>query len=266
MLTLEPGEGASLSGSSPEYPWGGLYGGQIVGQALLAAGTGVDPEFKVHSTRAYFIRRGRQAEPVLYDIDPIRDGRSFCTRRVVAHQGGHPILNLEASFQRSEVSEDIQMVGIDPSVEVPPLASITKDSESWSTSFDRSSVRFADERDGIARAAAWMRSTPLPADSPPRLHAVALAFISDDMPTEAVIRAHPVYDGLDDMWESPLYTASLDHTIWFHRDAPADQWQLHDFRCQNFVGGRGLAMGHIHTASGVHVATVAQEVLLRVPD
>ena len=99
-------------GSGPSYPWGGLYGGQIVAQGLLAGGYSVDESYRPHSVRAYFIRRGRHAEPVRYEVDRIRDGRSFCTRRVVARQGGEAILNLEASFQRAEPSEDIETVAM----------------------------------------------------------------------------------------------------------------------------------------------------------
>ncbi|MCB1012809.1 MAG: thioesterase family protein [Microthrixaceae bacterium] len=260
ILSLSEAAPGSLMGAGPEYPWGGLYGGQIVAQGLLAAGVGVDPEYLPHSVRAYFIRRGRQAEPVTYEVDPIRDGRSFCTRRVVAHQGGQPIGNLEASFQRTEPSEDIETIAIDTFVPQPDEGG----SESWSEAFDRVTVDSAVTAPGVGRATAWIRSTPLPEGSGPLLNAAALAFVSDDLPTDAVIRSHPVSRGRTDLWDPPLFSASLDHTIWFHRPADADRWQLHDFRCHSYVGGRGLALGHIHTLSGTHVATVAQEVLLRV--
>ncbi len=256
----------SLSGTGPEYPWGGLYGGQIVAQGLLAAGSGVQDGFLPHSVRAYFIRRGRQAEPVTYEVDPIRDGRSFCTRRVVAHQGGEPILNLETSFQRPEPSEDVETVAIEPRATPPGESATGVEAESWSSAFERRGEEVADHAPGVGRALAWMRSGPLEADSSPLVHAAALAFISDDLPTDAVIRSHPVSEGRTDIWDPPLFSASLDHTIWFHRHEATDRWQLHDFRCQSFVGGRGLALGHVHTAAGTHVATVAQEVLLRVQD
>src|SRR5213079_217350 len=108
MMNLEPHGPDTFVGIGPKYPWGGLYGGQIVAQALRAAASTVDPEGDVtpHSLRAYFIRRGDHTEPVRYEVDRIRNGRSFSTRRVVARQAIGAILNLEASFQKAEPSED----------------------------------------------------------------------------------------------------------------------------------------------------------------
>lgn len=247
-------------GSGPSYPWGGLYGGQIVAQGLLAGGRSVDPDYLPHSVRAYFIRRGEQAQPVRYEVDRIRDGRSFCTRRVVARQGGEAILNLEASFQRHEPSADVETVAIDRSLPTPEHL----ERSSWSPAFDRASVPGAVARLGAGRAAAWMRAGGL-TDRSELVQAAALAFLSDDLPTDAVVRSHPVCGTADEPWEQDVFSASLDHTIWFHRPGEADRWHLHDFSCHSFVGGRGLALGHLHAADGTHVATVAQEVLLRVP-
>lgn len=246
-------------GSGPTYPWGGLYGGQIVAQGLLAGGYSVAEEFRPHSARAYFIRRGTHGEPVRYEVERIRDGRSFCTRRVVARQGGEAILNLEASFQRPEQTEDIETVALDQ--EIPAAEELER--SSWSSAFGRAPVPDAPPRLGGGRAAAWMAGTPLQ-DRSELLHAAAFAFLSDDLPTDAVVRSHPVSDATDDPWDTSVFSASLDHTIWFHRRGVADEWHLHDFSCHSFVGGRGLALGHLHGADGTHIATVAQEVLLRV--
>jgi acyl-CoA thioesterase-2 len=102
-----------------------------------------------------------------------------------------------------------------------------------------------------------------PADPEAQLmHRCWLAFLSDDLPTDAVIRAHPISAEGDER-EGDLFCASLDHTIWFHQPLRADRWHLHDFACHHYVGGRGLAIGHIFGDDGVHVATVAQEVLVR---
>ena len=95
------------------------------------------------------------------------------------------------------------------------------------------------------------------------MHAGGLAYLSDDLPTDAVVRAHPVRRDPPEVLHKVLFTASLDHTIWFHRPFRADEWQLHDFTCHTFVGGRGLAVGHVFDLRGAHVATIAQEVLLR---
>lgn len=258
ILAISRHEDNLWVGSGPGYPWGGLYGGQIVAQGLLAGGHSVAEDYRIHSVRAYFIRRGTHTEPVRYEVERTRDGRSFCTRRVVARQDGEAILNMEASFQRSEDSEDIETVVIDP--QVPPPDDL--DDGSWSPAFRRSSIIDAPRREETGRAAAWMASTDLLEESE-LLHAAAFAFMSDDLPTEAVIRTHPVSAAMSDPWNSSMRSASLDHTIWFHRPAAAHAWHLHDFSCHSFVGGRGLALGHLHTAEGTHIATVAQEVLVR---
>ncbi len=118
------------------------------------------------------------------------------------------------------------------------------------------------DRDGAGRATAWLKVTET-LDDDPLLQASALTYLTDDLPTDAVVRAHPIGREPEEVIMRNLYTASLDHTIWFHRPIRADEWHLHDFTCHTFVGGRGLSIGHLFTASGVHAATIAQEVLLR---
>ena len=263
ILSLRAGDHGTWIGRGPRYPWGGLYGGQIVAQALAAAAVGVDPGFEVHSVRAYFIRRGDHEQPVLYEVDPIRDGRSFCTRRVVAHQLPGAILNLEASFQRPEPSVDVVTIPAPLGVPSPDVV----EQSSWSPVFERAmlppeAVEAMPPRDGAGRAAGWFRAVGSP--GPGQVdHAAALAYISDDLPTDSVVRAHPISRDWPEDAESSVFTASLDHTIWFHRAFRADEWHLHDVTCHTFVGGRGLAIGHVHSTGGVHVATFAQEVLLR---
>jgi acyl-CoA thioesterase-2 len=249
-------------GSGPRYPWGGLYGGQIVAQALLAATATVDPTYGTHSLRAFFIRRGDHAEPVRYEVDRIRNGRSFCTRRVVARQATGAILNLEASFQVAEETDDIETVALPAGLPGPDEL----EPSSWSPVFERRFVPSSRvgpvDRAGAGRAAAWLRTVEdLGADQ--LVQQGALAFLSDDLPTDAVVRAHPLGREPEEVLHQVLFSASLDHTIWFHRPMRADRWHLHDFSCQTFVGGRGLAIGHIFADTGVHVATVAQEVLVR---
>ncbi|MCU0267959.1 MAG: thioesterase family protein [Acidimicrobiales bacterium] len=262
ILTLTDHGPDTFVGSGPRYPWGGLYGGQIVAQALLASATTVDPGLDVHSVRAYFIRRGDHDQPVRYEVDRIRDGRSFCTRRVVARQAVGAILNLEASFQAHEDGPDLENVA--PPVGLPRPDEV--ESGSWSPVFERRFVP-ADllgdtDRSGAGRAAAWLKVLEEVGDDRLR-NAVALAYLSDDLPTDAVVRAHPLGREPHEVLEKVMFSASLDHTIWFHRPMRADAWHLHDFTCQTFVGGRGLATGHVFTEEGTHVATIAQEVLLR---
>lgn len=271
ILTLAPHGPDTFVGTGPRYPWGGLYGGQIVAQALRAAAATVDEGLQVHSLRAYFIRRGDQDEPVRYEVDRIRNGRSFATRRVVARQAIGAILNLEASFQAAEESVDLDVVPMDLNLPGPDAVTST----SWTPAFDRAFVTDRPTADtpleSLGRAAAWLRvaqpigtsNTDPPAPADQLEHFAALAYLSDDLPTDAVVRAHPIGTEPDDVLYNSLFSASLDHTIWFHRPMRADRWHLHDFRCHSFVGGRGLAIGHVFTVDGVHVATVAQEVLLR---
>ena len=249
-------------GSGPQYPWGGLYGGQIVAQALRAATLSVEPAFAPHSIRAYFIRRGDHTEPVRYEVDRIRNGRSFVTRRVVARQAVGAILNAECSFQRPEESPVVQTVTM-PDVPAPDEFPDV----SFSAHFERRQLpagAVAGPRDGAGRHAAWFRATADLADAPPVLHDCWLAYISDDMPTDAVFNALCPSRPNESGWEGVM-SVSLDHTVWFHRPLRADRWHLYDMTC-HFVGGsRGLAFGHVFTADGEHVASLAQEVLVRVP-
>lgn len=222
----------------------------------------VDGDHEPHSIRAYFIRRGDHAEPVRYEVDRIRNGRSFVTRRVVARQAIGAILNAESSFQRPERAAHVQTVRMP---DVPAAASLDRDT--WISSFDRATVPAGAvggaPRDGAGRIVCWMRvAEPLGDASEPAsqlIHRCWLAYLSDDMPTESVMRAHPGGERDHDS----LFTASLDHTIWFHHRLRADDWHLYDFSCHHLGGGRGTSIGHVFSADGTHLATVAQEVLLR---
>lgn len=254
LFDLEAHGADTFVGTGPQYPWGGLYGGQIVAQALRAAANTVETELEVHSLRAYFIRRGDHTEPIRFEVDRIRNGRSFSTRRVVARQALGAILNLEASFQRPEPSKDLGAMVLDMSLPKPDEVP----SNSWTQSFERRfvpSLFVGNSMNGIGRTLAWMKvNAPLGNDQ--LLQRCWLAYLSDDLPTDCV---HAAAGFPDEGW----YAASLDHSIWFHRQVRADDWHLHDFSCHNFSGGRGVAIGHLFSIAGVHVATVAQEVLMR---
>jgi acyl-CoA thioesterase-2 len=262
LFDLAPHGPDTYVGQGLSYPWGGLYGGHIVAQALRAAANTVEPSLLPHSLRAYFIRRGDNQEPVRYEVDRIRNGRSFATRRVVARQSIGAILNLEASFQCEEESVDIQTVPFPDAL--PPLESI--ETTSWSELFDRRVVAhrtLAPRGVGAGRVSTWMKVKSDLGDDQ-LVQRCALAYLSDDLPTEAVIHAWPEAQAYTDGGTFP-FNASLDHTIWFHRTVRADRWHLHDLSCQGFVNGRGLAFGHVFSEDGVHVATVAQEALVRLP-
>ena len=264
MFELTPHGPDTFIGTGPRYPWGGLYGGQIVAQALRAASLTTDPDFRPHSIRAYFIRPGDHTEPIRYEVDRIRNGRSFLTRRVVARQAIGAILNAECSFQRPAESADVQTVTM-PAVPGPEVLEQT----SFTRRFDRCSIPAADlarnERTGAGRTAAWIKvNEPIEnrddAADEELKHRCWLAYTSDDLATDSVRAAAIAATGIEkERW----FGVSLDHTIWFHRPMRSDVWHLHDVTCQHFTASRGLALGHVFTAEGEHVATFAQEVLLR---
>jgi acyl-CoA thioesterase-2 len=264
MFELSPHGTDVHVGAGPQYPWGGLYGGQIVAQALRAATLSVDSGLEPHSIRAYFIRRGDHKEPVRYEVDRIRNGRSFATRRVVARQAVGAILNAESSFQRPEAVTDVQALVMP---EVPRPDELVENS--WSTTFERVVVPVdqvsGPMREGGGRTVAWMKVSGAlgdPSDAESQLlHRCWLAYLSDDLPTDAVLAVLPF--GADEGAREAAFCASLDHTIWFHGQLSADRWHLYDFTCVHFVGNRGLAIGHVFADDGAHVATVAQEVLVR---
>lgn len=266
LFDLEPHGPDTYVGAGRQYPWGGLYGGHIVAQALRAAASSVDGTMEPHSMRSYFIRRGDPSEPVRYEVDRIRDGKSFCTRRVVARQTVGAILNLEASFQASEESPDVQTIRFPTGVPSPDSV----ENSSWSEVFDRRAIEPSlmpdDGREGAGRSMGWFRITEALGDPQDPVHQLvhrcAFTYLSDDLPSESVDRAHPVRANDPDP-HGNYYGASLDHTVWFHRTMRADEWHLHDFTCHSLSNSRGLSIGHVFSVDGTHVATVAQEFLFR---
>jgi len=253
MMTLEPHGPDTYIASGPQYPWGGLYGGQIIAQALRAATLTVDPAFQLHSLHAYFIRLGDAAEPIRLEVDRIRNGRTFLTRRVVARQAVGAILNMSTSFQVPEPAAEVQSEQM-PDVAMPDGLR----SDSWSPLIER---RFLPADIAPGRVGAWMRLAEEIGDDPV-LNACALAYLSDDLPSDAVVARHPDRQPRD----APVrhfWNASLDHAIWFHRPLRAGEWHLHDVTCRALFGGRGLAIGAVFDRNGSHVATLSQEVLIR---
>jgi acyl-CoA thioesterase-2 len=255
MMNLESHGPDTFVGIGPKYPWGGLYGGQIVAQALRAALLTVEPQFRVHSLHAYFIRRGDHEQPIRFEVDRIRNGRSFVTRSVIARQATGAILNMSASFQVDEPAPDMQIAE-------PPIVPSADDLEGqqWMGMFER---RFVRGDVGKGRAVGWLRMADEVGDDL-ALHACALAYMSDDLPTDAVVALlHPERQPGEWDVEYPFWSASLDHAIWFHRPVRADEWQLQDFTCHGLISSRGLSVGHVFDVNGVHLATISQEVLLR---
>lgn len=257
MMALEPHGMDTYVGTGPSYPWGGLYGGQIVAQALWACGDTVEERFLPHSLHAYFIRSGDTNEPTRFEVDRLRNGRSFATRQVVARQSGGAILTMIASFHAAEDEVSVQAKPM-PDAPLPDQLEL----DSWSDMFDRTVV--APEPSGTRRRA-WLRIVGDLGEDP-LLHACGLAYVSDDLPTESLIALHPAWNPdreseSDSDWG--FMNASLDHSIWFHRPARADDWHLEDFTPGGLDGARGLTTGELFAHDGTHIATVAQEVLLR---
>jgi acyl-CoA thioesterase-2 len=255
LMELDERRADSFVGVGPDYPWERVYGGQVVAQALRAAAFTVPDGFRPHSLHAFFIRGGDADEPIRYDVDRLRDGRSFATRQVVALQSGGAILNLSASFQVDEPdAADVPVVVPDPPV---PMPEDLPETASWGPLLQRRVV----PDPGGGREAAWLRLVDDLGDDPV-LQACGLAYLSDDIPLDAARAHHPVIGGPD--VDVPHLFASLDHALWFHRSVRADRWHLHDLRGLGLVGNRGLAVGQVFDADGLHVATIAQEALLRV--
>ena len=254
LMTLEPHGPDVYVGVCEPVIWERVYGGQVVAQALRAATHTVDQDHQVHSIHGYFIRAGTVAEPIRFEIDRTRNGRSFSTRRVVARQSGGAICTLEASFQRIEDEADVVLHR--PPAGIPPVEDLT--SVNWGPLLDRRSFPVGDGEG----AGAWLRViADIGAD--PVLQTCALAYASDDMPTEAAIAAHPLAAAGEPENYERFMAATLDHTVWFHRPLRADQWHIHTLQGQGLTGGRGLALGRVYDAEGLHVATVAQEVVVR---
>ncbi len=242
-----------FEGESAHYPWGSIYGGQVVAQALRAAGATVPAGHRPHSLQAYFLRVGQNTRPVRYAVERQRDGRSFSTRAVRADQDHGTILTLSASFQAPEDGFSMQ-VEVAPTVP-PPEACVIRP---WSEHFERRVPGI----DGLrGRATAWLRlSQPMSHDDPVAA-ACALAFLTDDMAADAVGSMFP--DNVPREMPSPFLFATLAHSVWFHADGRPDQWMLFDIRCHAVLGPRGLAVGHVFDRSGRHLATIAQELLVR---
>jgi acyl-CoA thioesterase-2 len=252
LLDLEPVKPDAFLGAGPVLGWGRIYGGQVVAQALRAAARTVDPEQHPHSLHAYFVRAGDEHEPVLYEVDRVRDGRSFSTRQVVAYQAGGAILNLIASFQHDEEGDDVQAVrppaGVTPPEELPPAET--------DLFFEHRIVR--SRREPVPEQLTWIRvAEPLPQD--PFVDACALAYLSDEDLLGVALLPH----SLGGDWDR-LMTASLDHAIWFHRPVRATEWLLFHVEGHGVANARGMAIARVYDTRGTHVATVAQEGLVRV--
>jgi acyl-CoA thioesterase-2 len=270
LLDLEYLDVDLFRGRQPDSPRQRVYGGQVAAQALVAAARTVDEGFAVHSLHSYFLLPGDYQVPIIYDVERIRDGRSFLTRRVMARQHGRPIYYQTLNFQRHEEGYDHQDVM--PPVGAPEdgfdLVDLMRerggeDADALGKEWAALDVRFlGNSRHGLeknpnhpAEARMWIRIEGRLSDDPME-HLAAFTYASDVSLLGATLAAH-------DVDPTKTQMASLDHTIWFHRPFRADEWWLYDQWSPSASGARGLAIGRVFQADGTLVATVAQEGLIR---
>ncbi|MGZ4451071.1 MAG: acyl-CoA thioesterase [Nocardioides sp.] len=272
LLDLEDLDLNLFRGRQPDTQLQRVFGGQVAAQALLAAARTVEADLTAHSLHSYFLLPGDTAVPIIYDVDRLRDGRSFATRRVVARQHGRPIYYLTANFQRHE--DGFEHQDAMPDV-IPPEDSIdlgamfrargSGNTEEWEREWAALDVRYVgNSQQGLpedpsrpARARLWIRVNGDLADDPLQ-HLAAFTYASDMTLLGSTLVPHGVHIS------SPgMQVASLDHTIWFHRPFRADRWWLYDQESPSASGGRGLALARVFTQDGVLAATVAQEGLIR---
>jgi acyl-CoA thioesterase-2 len=272
LLDLERIEENIYRGVSPPHSSTRVFGGQVAGQALVAAGRTVPEERNVHSLHAYFIRPGDPKVPIIYEVDRIRDGRSFTTRRVVAIQHGKAIFSLSASFQVEEpgVEHGEPMPDVPDPESLPTLAERAAgygDALGTRTQPRPIDIRYVNDPPWVtrdtgerpARNRVWMRADgTLPDDR--LLHVCVLTYASDMTLLDSTLARHGVYWGLD-----RVFGASLDHALWFHRPFRADEWFLYDSMSPTASNARALATGQLFSRDGTHIATVVQEGLIRVP-
>jgi acyl-CoA thioesterase-2 len=275
VLDLDELERDVFVGRTPATERQRIFGGQVAGQALMAASRTTPVERQVHSLHAYFLRPGDPSEEVRYEVDRLRDGRSFTTRRVVAWQRRRgedvAIFALTADFTQGEVpvaEHSLPMPDVPRPGDLPGAPDIVAAHGARAAAMlDMSRVvdqRFLDDPfDAPPKSApetktqTWLRvAGSLPDD--PAVHAAALTFLSD------LTLLSAGFARLGGDW-TDFDGASLDHTIWFHRPVRADEWFLYETDSPSASSGRALCLGQIWTSDGTHVATTAQEGLIRPP-
>ena len=259
-----------FTGVSQPMPSGRVYGGQVLAQSIVAASRTLPAERTVHSMHGYFLRPGDPAAGITFSVDRIHDGRSFSTRRTQAFQAGVPIFSMIASFQdegpglehHEPMPDGIPFPEDLPSFDEEKLHPVSRklfSERPVDVLHVPSPVYTSVDGPHVPRQAVWMRTRRrLPDD--PAVHRAALAYLSDLTIQEPIMRGHGV------PWSAPgLRVASLDHAMWWHRPGRVDDWLLYVQESPNARGGRGLSTGRMYTRTGDLLASVAQEVMVRVP-
>jgi acyl-CoA thioesterase-2 len=269
LLDLEPIEVNVYRGVHPEEERQRTFGGQVAAQSLMAAGRTVS-HGRVHSLHSYFLRPGDPTTPILYEVDRIRDGKSFTTRRVVAIQHGRAIYNMQASFHSDEVSisHQVSMPEVPGPETIASLADRVQgefgEVDEWFKRQHPIDQRFIGElpwsknRSKDPHQRLWIKADgTLPAD--PLLHACVVTYASDMSLFDAILKPHSI------QWDNGSFMgASLDHCMWFHHDLRADEWLLYDTESPIAYGGRGLARGFLFSRDGELKVSMVQEGLTRI--
>lgn len=273
LLAVTQEEKFLFSSPAAKKP-GRIFGGQIIGQTLNAAIRTVEPRFQMHSLHCYFLRPGIANQTVFYEVDPIRDGGSFCTRRVVARQeDGSAIFNASMSFQIPEKGLQHQIKMPD----VPPPEGLESQLEFWQRQQQKHPEKLQNYRVPPIdyRALQWRDPFDLEIDEPQTgfwvrmlepvgndtlLNQSLLGYMSDMKLLSTSLRAHPYIT----RWSKDVQAASLDHAIWFHQDFTLDDWLFYSVESPIAHASRGFSRGSYYTRDGVLVASVAQEGLIRV--
>jgi acyl-CoA thioesterase-2 len=273
LIRLEPLEVNLFRGESRDIGAARVFGGQVLCQAVLAASATVEGRL-IHSLNAYFLRAGDPAAPIVYNVDRSRDGGSFSARRVVAIQHGRPIFTLACSFQEPEEGLEHQFdapnvpspedINVSKEVDPETLQHLSQKMRRWIDRFGPFEFRRVGDYDPFnpvptkPEQQVWFKlHGSLPDD--PVMHRALLAYVSDFQLIGTATLPHGV------SWtQDKLMMASLDHSMWFHRDFRMDDWMLYSCDSPNTGGGRGFARGMIFNRSGTLVASTAQEGVIRI--
>lgn len=273
LLSLETIEKGIYRGNSQDLGFGRVFGGQVIGQALYAAKQTVDSDFGVNSFHSYFLRMADSAKPIVYDVETIRDGRSISTRRIKAIQGGQPIFYLTSSFALDQDSFDHQSTmpqvagpnGLESEVERARMVQefIPESIRQQFTCDKAIEIRPVENNNPIkptvapAKGHFWMKANGLLPDDI-RVHKYLLAYASDF--SFLPVAGYP--HGISFMTPK-LQMATIDHSMWFHREFRFDDWLLYEVESPSACGGRGFVTGKFYDQQGRLVASTAQEGVMR---
>lgn len=276
LLDLEALEENLFRGRSPQEEQQRVFGGQVAGQALVAAGRTVEAERATHSLHAYFLRPGDPTIPILYQVDRTRDGRSFATRRVTAIQHGKPIFALSASFVAPDEGIDRSdvMPEVPPPLEVPTVleriekhgSSLPDEDIAWMHRERAIEMRHIDQREYLDNEnkepvnLIWIRTADPIESAEPLLHQCLIAYASDMTLIDTAMRPH--LEALEA--STDVQIASLDHAMWFHRPCRADEWLLYVQESPSLSSSRGFTTAKLYRETGELVVSVAQEGLMRI--